>query len=144
MPIKYLPNSSACSRILHKHQFFFSGVKLVWIQCFPSPRRVAVLRLKIPICFTTFTTVFTHSWLVGWLIEWLILTARQLSKIILCLDIWELHLLYGHINFFVFLFLQRFFLAQSFQTRIILKQLSLTRRWDPNRNHYSESEWTWQ
>ena len=31
---------------------FLSGVLQIWIQCFPSPRLVAIPRLKSPVCST--------------------------------------------------------------------------------------------
>ena len=47
--IVYLPNPSAMSRMWHKVNLL-SGVQLVWIYRFTSPRLVAIPRLKNAVC----------------------------------------------------------------------------------------------
>ena len=104
------------------------------------------------------------DWLMDWLIDWF---SRHINRswLILCIKIKELRSLWVNIYIFVLLFLKRFLFlflfvcffvrliffffffffilcTWSYRIRMILKQIYLTHRWDPNKCYNSWSELT--
>ena len=72
------------------------------------------------------------------LIDWFIYWHFNLSRVIKWLEDRESHLLYVYIYIFcVDVFLFSFFFFLAYQLGIILKQIYLTHKWDPNRYFYS-------
>ena len=63
-----------------------------------------------------------------------------MSRVILCLEFWELCSLYVYIYIFCIVVSRDFFCLQSNEINIIFKQIYLTQIWDPN--GYYHSEWT--